>query len=203
MSRTAEQAAEIIAADHPEVVDCLRTLGAAGIRYAIVGSQAAHLASLMLDIPDLAPPDDWDLQIVPRHFEAAVECTGANVRWNTRFNQPTGDGKRMRFVADDARVPLGDTTIQFMRVHGLVRIGLHRFDTSFSDEAYQASWQCGPFRFAHDTETLTLYGLRQGGRAIGKQDLARAAAVRAVRPPATEPYANFRAGQVKWNGRLQ
>jgi len=203
MLRTAEQAAQIFEAEHPQVTDCLGALGLAGVRYAIVGSRTARLASLMLGTPDLAEPDDWDLQILPEDFELAVDRTRAEVRRDARFEIPTGDGQLMCFAADDARAHIGSDTIQFMRLHGLVSVNGRTFNTSFSSEAFAASQQHRTLHFAHDTETITLYGLRQGDHRMGKQDLLRAAATRAVRHPSTESYARRRALQAGWDDRLR
>lgn len=203
MTRTAEEAAEIRIAEHPLVAECLGEWAMAGVRYALVGSQAASLAGLMLDIPDLKEPDDWDFQVHSDDFKLAVDCAKADVEWNETFKIKTGDNKWMRFTADNARATVGNTTIQFMRLHGPVRIGARTFDTTFTSEAHAASRRYGHLQVAHDTESIMLYGLRQGGDTMKKQDMLRAAAIRAVRDPATESYAGFRARQGNWDARLR
>lgn len=203
MVKIAEEAAEILIAEHPLVAECLGEWAIAGVRYALVGSQAASLAGLMLDIPSLKEPDDWDFQVHPDDFKLAVDCAEADVEWNEPFKINTGDNKWMCFTADNARATVGDATFQFMRPHGPVRIGTRTFDTTFTSEAYAASRQYGHLRVAHDTESIMLYGLRQGGDAMKKQDMLRAAAIRAIRDPSTEGYAGFRARQANWDARLR
>jgi Arc/MetJ family transcription regulator len=203
MLRTTQESTDIVMSENRQVAECLGALYSRSIgRAALVGSQAARFAALTLAVPGIALPDDWDLQVVPDDFEAIAQYTKAEVERNKQIDTLTGDGKRMRFIADDARARIGGATLQFMRIHHPVCVDGREFNTSFTDDAFAMSQQHGPFHFAHDVETLTLYGLRQGNYTTGKHDLVRAAVVRATRDPFTDTYAQQRAQQIGWDFRL-
>ncbi|HSX05010.1 MAG TPA: hypothetical protein VLF69_00895 [Candidatus Saccharimonadales bacterium] len=203
MVMTAEQAAGLMESEHPRVAECLGSLTEAGVGFVIVGSRVGQLASMVLGVSDLKPPDDWDLQVLPEHFEEAVAITGAEVRRHGYFSSPTGDGKQMRFIAHDAHAQIGNDTIQFMRPLGPALVGRRVLRLHLTAEACGAATHYGRLVFAHDTETMNLYGMRQGDHRMGKHDLERAATIRAaLYDPSTVEYAKLRAAQVGWDHRF-
>ena len=201
MLLSGEQSAGVMAAKYPYVTAGLTRL--CGLRADIIGSRAAEHAGLALGIV-LPPGDDWDLQVHPDDFYEAATRLRAEVEKDKLIQIPTGDNKLLTLAADEARADLNGYTVQFMLLHSPIYLGRRPFLTAYTDRAATArhlyETDNGVLSFAHDVETLTLYGLHQGVGA--KHDAARAAALRATRDPATNFYAAARAREIHWDERL-
>ncbi len=109
MPLSPNRAAAQIEAEHPAIADTFGALSAAGIGFVIIGSHHAEWAARRCG-RKLPKPDDWDIMVLPEHFQEAVAITGATVR-RVRVASRTGDGLPLHYTAHEARADVAGTIL--------------------------------------------------------------------------------------------
>ena len=182
MNVATQGAAEVLAAQHPVVMEGIKECQEAGLVVAVFSGQRGLLGAIACGVELQRPPRDFDLRTP--HFWQVAEVLGAEVEDNLPVTVRTGDGLLMTFRAHRAVARLGGVEVEFMQPTEPVNVGGEQFESAFTEAharhltTYQT--ELGPLP-VDDKGTLEIYTLRQGSG--DKQDLASAALVLATTTP--------------------
>jgi hypothetical protein len=173
------------------------------LRAGVSSSGIAIEVARTLGLPVHREADDADLQVHPEDFVTFAASLGnATVDLDTTVYIRTGDGLPLSMQADEARLVVGGTKVQFMRPHGPLAYGAHSYRTTMNDTAAEALTRVrtdfGFVPFSHPLDIAYLYAISQ--RRHNKFDLDHAGAMLQVADRGDE-YALRRAMEVGLDAR--
>jgi hypothetical protein len=190
------------AAQFPRTVEAISTLHESGARAALSSSRLTHIVAEATGRVLLRKPDDTDLLIPHEDLGLAANLLGARVALDRRMTIPTGDGYVARFSADEV-VSEADSIIQMVCPTSPMRVGHHRYDTSYTDfaagarEVYETEYGLVPVA---TTDALYLYGILQREDGV-KSDAHNTGILREVHPT-IDRYAMSRASEMGLDNRV-